>query len=154
MTVIEVGDAVLKTEAEQYSARANALDIANGDRFAAEGYLKIFSGKPADAEKYLRSVLERGAADPKILDAVGTALMVQGKTRDAREAFRKAIDLSAGAARFSASMADAYYRDGQYPNAFTFYNRAAGANAAAEIASSVENTSLAEHASDSQADSA
>ncbi|MFH1808466.1 MAG: tetratricopeptide repeat protein [Pseudomonadota bacterium] len=125
----KAGDIDVKAEAQKYTALATELDVPTGDRFAAEAYLMIYQGKPDEAEKYLRGVLERGAADPRLLDAVGLALMVQGKTRDAREAFRKAIDLSAGAPRYAAAMGDAYFRDGEYANAWTFYNRAAVANA-------------------------
>lgn len=125
----KVGDVDLKAEAEKYVKMAQEADIPNGDRFAAAGYMDIFSGNPQKAEADLRAVLNKGAASPKVLDAVGVALMMQGKTREARTAFRKAIDMSAGASRYSAAMGDAYFRDGDYSNAWTFYNRAVVANA-------------------------
>ena len=125
----KIGAADLKSEAEKYVKIATERDIPNGDRFAAAGYLDIFSGNPQKAEKDLRAVLARGAASPKVLDAVGQALVVQGKTREARDAFRKAIDMSAGASRYSSAMGDAYFRDGDYNNAWVFYNRAVVANA-------------------------
>ena len=49
----------MKAEAEKYSARANELDIPNGDRCAAEGYLKVFGGQPEKGEQYLRSILDQ-----------------------------------------------------------------------------------------------
>ncbi|MBN2358979.1 MAG: hypothetical protein JXR83_05970, partial [Deltaproteobacteria bacterium] len=98
-----------KADAEKYVKLAVEADVPNGDRFSSEAYLKIFNGQPEEAKTMMVKVMDRGAQqDPKMLHAIGLALVLQGKTRDGREILQKSIDLSAGGARPSVAMAETF----------------------------------------------
>jgi tetratricopeptide (TPR) repeat protein len=121
-------------KAEEYASRAAREGAETAERYAVQAYLDITAGRAADAEKAMKSVLDRGYYHSKIAHAYGWALLEQGRFSEANEAVARALDSDFNAVRYALTLAEIALRQGGPERS--------GDKAALKNASKVLNTAL------------
>lgn len=125
---VEHGMDTSRPDAVDYAEQAAMEDIMSAERFAAEVLTAIGNQDYAKATRIAEDVASGGGISDKLQFSLGLALERQGKTRLARENFRKAHDVKASAPHYSAHLGNAYDADGDRGNASLYWAKSAQAN--------------------------
>ena len=125
---VEHGMGASRADAIDYADQAAADDILSAERYAAEVLAAVGDQDYAKATRIAEDVAASGGISDKLQYALGLALERQGKTRLARENFRKAHDVKSGAPHYATHLGNAYDADGDRINAALYWAKAAQAN--------------------------
>ena len=116
-----------KTDAEDFTKRADAGDPHIAERYSADSLVLLYSGQAGQADSSVRTVIEKGAKGARLYDALGRALRAEGKLDEAKKAFLDATKLGR-IPRFNVDLAELYYDEGDLTNAETYVGKALEAN--------------------------
>lgn len=122
------GVASEKAAADDFVARAEALNAPIDEHFTAAALWMLHSGKQAEAEDYVKKVQERGGLPAGLANVMGRIRHAQGKLDESRAFLKKGQDIAWRNPRFADDLADAYLGDGDPINAQAFYEKALEAN--------------------------
>lgn len=109
----EHGDTAKLAEAKTALAQAKAEGAASPGFFATEAMIATAEGHPEQAEAALRTELEAGVINPKMLYALGLSLAAQGKLQEAEQRMRQAAEGDFTAAAFRLGLAGLAERRGK-----------------------------------------
>lgn len=123
----EDGVADRRAPAEDYVRKADEVDPHFAERYSADSLVKLYGGQPAEAEKVVRAIIEKGARGARLYDALGRALRAQGKLEEAKKAFVEGTKLGR-IPRFNVDLAQLYFDEGDLVNADTFVQKALETN--------------------------
>lgn len=129
--VLLAGDYGLASEkagADEFTARAEAINAPIDEHFTANALWLLHNGKVNEAEAYVKSVQDRGGLPAGLANVLGRLRHAEGKLDESRAALKKAQDIAWRNPRFAADLADAYMDDGDAINAQAFYEKALEAN--------------------------
>lgn len=126
----EYGIASEKDVASKYVAKANELGLNTKERFLAEGLYLAGSGKPAEAEKTLLTLVDRGITPAEVIQPLGFARARQGKTDAARSDLKQAAEREWRTPRYTSLYADAFFDAGDFVNAAATYRKSIEASPA------------------------
>ncbi len=119
-----------KAKADEAISIVSGRGLEKASRYVAEAYMKIASGNAAGAEDTVKSFLDRGARDPKLLHALSVAQLQQGKVREAQKAAEEGGKLAGSSLRLSIALGNAQLAQGNYPAAARAFNKVLQVNAA------------------------
>lgn len=108
--------------------RADKLGLNTKERFLADGLFLVASGQPADAEKTLVVLAEKGITPAEVIEPLGLARARQGRMDAARSDFKQASEREWRTARYLALYADAFYDAGDFSSAASTYRKALDVN--------------------------
>ncbi len=125
---VEYGEAGRQADAVKYTDAAAKAKAQKAERYAARGLILVGQGKAAGAEKVLVGVVNEGGMGSPIFGSLGIAQRAEGKIKDARDAFSRALQSEWTDPRYAYWSARTYFDDGDYANAGTFIKKALDAN--------------------------
>jgi tetratricopeptide (TPR) repeat protein len=123
----EDGVADRRSQAEDYTHKADALDPHVAERYSADSLILLYAGQAPQAEASVKTVIDRGAKSARLYDAYGRTLRAQGKIEEAKKAF---LDSSKAGRipRFNVDLAEAYFDPGDLGQASTYAQKALESN--------------------------
>ena len=114
--------------ADEAVSRAEAKDVTLPERYEAHALQLIQTGRAAEADAYVLSLLQRFGNVPRLADVLGRAQRATGKLAESRVNFKKAQDSDWRQPRFVSDYATALLEDGNPSEAAAAYDRALQAN--------------------------
>lgn len=125
----DFGLAASEQPMHEWAAKAGKLEANINEQFGAVLYDMLGSGRVADALKLGEELTQRTASS-HVLNGYGRAFMASGELAKAKIALKRAADTEWRNPRFTCDLADAYFADGDYANAQTFFAKGVEANSA------------------------
>ncbi len=120
----------LKDEAKEWTQTAVSMDLPKAERYAAEAYIALGEGRPADAERMILDLEKKGIRHAKTLHALSLAKLAAGKPKEARNAADEAMKLDTGLVRLPVAHGDALLAMGNFASAKASFEKAKQLNPA------------------------
>ncbi len=122
------GEAGRIARAEGALARAEAKDVSRPERHEAHALALIRTGRPVDAENYLRPLVDKYVGYWELYDALGRAQRAAGELEEAKKSLRRAMETGWRSPRAVADYATVLLEDGAAAEAAVGFDRALQAN--------------------------